>query len=75
VFFVVKRVGIVKPEIVDKVQNSILQAAQSGQLQGRVDEDQVKGMLAKAGADKAASGKVVVRVFALWCRECEFNRL
>uniref|UniRef100_A0A7S2WS29 Uncharacterized protein n=1 Tax=Mucochytrium quahogii TaxID=96639 RepID=A0A7S2WS29_9STRA len=56
-----KRVGIVKPEIVDKVQNSILQAAQSGQLQGRVDEDQVKGMLAKAGADKAASGKVVIQ--------------
>ncbi|CAK9111844.1 Importin subunit alpha-6 (Karyopherin subunit alpha-5) [Durusdinium trenchii] len=56
-----KRVGIVKPDVSTTVQNSLLNAARSGQLQSRVDEDQVKGMLEQVGQQKAAASRVKIQ--------------
>ena len=56
-----KRVALVKPTIARMVEEQILRLAKARQLRGKVDEPQLKGMLDKVGAKKAASGSVKIQ--------------
>ena len=47
IIFIVSRIALVKPERAREVEDLIIQAAQSGQIQERVDEDKLKQLLSK----------------------------
>ncbi|GBG27750.1 Programmed cell death protein 5 [Hondaea fermentalgiana] len=56
-----KRVGIVKPDVAEKVQMKLLNAARSGQIQEAVNEERVKTMLEEESRLKAAASKVTIQ--------------
>ena len=62
----VSRIALVKPERAREVEDIIIQAAQTGQIQGQVDEDKLKQLLEKL-SDNEQKTKVTVRVMPLAC--------
>ena len=57
----VKRVGLVKGDVAAAVEDQLLSMAQSGQLQARVEESQVKDMLAKTSTTRAEKKVTITR--------------
>lgn len=59
----VSRIALVKPERARETEDIIIQAAQTGQIQGQVDEDQLKQLLEKLSEnEQGKKTKVTVRV-------------
>eukprot|EP00462_Mataza_sp_D1_P000361 CAMPEP_0175089928 /NCGR_PEP_ID=MMETSP0086_2-20121207/1053_1 /TAXON_ID=136419 /ORGANISM="Unknown Unknown, Strain D1" /LENGTH=110 /DNA_ID=CAMNT_0016362481 /DNA_START=56 /DNA_END=388 /DNA_ORIENTATION=+ len=53
------RISMVKPEQSEKVENLIISMAQSGQLQGKIDENKMKQLLEQVGGGgEAAPAKI-----------------
>lgn len=59
------RVGLVKKELAEKVKMQLIKMAQSGQLNSKVDDEQVKRMLESATEAKAAQKIVIKRTSVL----------
>mmetsp|Transcript_12132 Transcript_12132/g.21631 ORF Transcript_12132/g.21631 Transcript_12132/m.21631 type:complete len:129 (-) Transcript_12132:88-474(-) len=57
----IKRVALVKPEFAQMVEQRLLQAARSGQLKARVEEEQVKDLLEQASAAQAEKKVTIQR--------------
>lgn len=58
----VSRIALVKPERAREAEDIVLQAAQTGQIQGQVDEDRLKQLLEKLSENEGNKPKVTVRV-------------
>lgn len=53
-FHLVKRVALVKPEIANKVRDSLFQMARAGKLAAKITDDDMTNMLQKAGESMVA---------------------
>ncbi|OUJ19373.1 DNA-binding TFAR19-related protein PDSD5 family [Methanonatronarchaeum thermophilum] len=47
-----KNLSMVKPEFTDSIQQQLIMIAQSGRIQGKIDDNQLKEILKKAQQDK-----------------------